>query len=522
MWMRDGAPQGMLLQWTLPFNALSALLVNSFGENATLFFIAPLLILFALPFSIPALSALGNRNAWIWAPFALCTCTVVLSYGQPTRLNHHVVTALIALCSVSLALSLRRYPTLTRSFFTGAVMSLAAWQSMETVPALFAAWGLVMAAMAERPNNTISIFRGASLGLFFGFTLALSIDGPWPHFHPWTGHRISLFHASLGIGMIVGWSLLLPPRHPVRAGWMGLFNTLKTFIIPALATLSVAVISLIAIPETKHGPLFDSYFWSTIGELVSIKTAPEMVMVSLFVPILVTLIWLRITLRRPTPVRAMLLGIMLCAIAIGMVWIRMAAYAQIFSVIISVLLIASESQGIMKRHDVSPRRVGLFVFGFSALTALTVSWNSIHAQPQVRACLITPEQAQAIEKEVGSGIVMADVWLTPSLLHGTRSTRAVGGPYHGNPAGIEDVARFMMATSEAERRQVMLERGAQHALICVAPWYVSSRPWPALSIMDFFRGEEKQVPGLELIEIPPGNSTAGEGIRLFRLTTISE
>ncbi len=442
---------------------------------------------------------------------------IVVAYAQPGRLNHHPWTAASAMLCLALAMSLRTTPTAGRAAAAGAACALAMWQSMETVPAVVLAWGFLWASAAERPSAAKALARGFAIGAA-ALIPALAADGPWPHFHPFTPHRLSLFHAFLLFGMAVA-AFVVRPLTPRRAGAMASAAALLRAAWPSAVVLGgCAGVAMIATPRSTHGPLFDDYFWSSVGELVSVTQAPAMVLPALAIPALVGLVWVGLAAKRPTPFRMAAAGGMACCILLGMVWVRMATYPQILALPLGAALAASALGTRTRVLDSTLTRmmvakmIGLIGALMIALALFAPAIPAKRATGSA-SCLLSAEAGNVLEETVGrGGTVMADVWLTPGLLHATSTLRGVGGPYHGNPDGVERAEAFMTLPADAAA-DAAAESGAVFALLCAAPWYVAARPWTAGSVMDSLAREGSAGhPRFEPVPLPGGG-----GLRLFRI-----
>lgn len=482
LFTRDNAPFGMHSHWSMPFNAVVALLSAPVaalhgwhaGLDAVQYVSGPLSLL-AIAASVAWLcAALGLSACAPWSIALLAFNPSILGYGLVGRINHHLWTVAIGTAALAAALRMVRNPSRRTGVLAAAWIALAAWQSMETVPAVFAACGVI--ALGGAIRRTGSALPTFAITLPLLAVLILVVDGPWPGFGSLATDRFSLFHASMLCGLSV--SILLAHR---AAGDGCLWIRARRGCSAAAAVMIVW--AAIVVPASRSGsyePAFDAYFWNQISEVSAVWVQEDPLAaapVALFpaLPALVilgALCWRR--RHRPQLVGLLTASAILAAhTLIGCMFLRASPYGAVLgAIVVGAAVRKGAARLLATSGENAPTRVlGITLFAGTAITLLATL--AISRDPLVPGqCDIPPAVAETISAALPrNAIVAADIWLSPQVLWRT-GLRTVAGPYHSNREGVAELGRFMMEPDGPATAAMVADRGIAAVLACGEAGYI--------------------------------------------------
>ena len=510
LFMRDGAPNGLLLEWTLPFNTISMLLLSA-GERFATELSGGIFILLLCAGAALCARILGSRQAWMYVVVIASFQSVMLAYAQPGRLNHHDATAALSVAAICISLLWWRRPSRLKALSAGMMSALLLWESMEAVPAMFMCFGIFMAGILNYPKRS----EGGAAAFTFGGTvmcgIALTLDGPWPFFDSFSPYRMSLFH--FGIVCACGISLMIAENLRKQSAWPADFYAKIRVVVkmlPALLPLLIIPLPILITHRTQNSHFFNEYFWNSIGELAGLTTAPELVITALGSSLLVFLSWAgTCRIRHASLMRILLPGMLGCSILMSCMWVRMAVYPESLSIIMGSMMLSRLFGFMLPRAALHKHSAFLGSDGtrpqiFSLILCVAVSAGTFFRPmvPKEYPCEANPAFSAWLESELPpSATVMADIWPSPSLLRNSSALRTVAGPYHGNPSGVSDVAEFLVSLPE-NSRNIFNRRNAEAVLLCGYAENRKSNPqWPAGSTADIL-ASGKTVSWLSEIPVP--------------------
>ena len=479
--MRDGAPGGMQVMWTLPYDAAIAAMAAPFapftGWDRALALAAPILGPFwlcAASFSVGRLCwSLGARRLAPWAALAASAAPALQAYLQVGRVSHHGMTVALATLAMAAAVRFARRPARREAAWTALWCTMACWQSMETLPAVLAAWAVVVAACAlrRRAHKGAAAFAVAMTVLP---VMAIACDPDPVGWLALSADRFSLFHvATLAV---LGACAPLAAAAAARWGGAGTWRRLAVAAAAVLAVLlpcSVLAAAAVPWPVNTSDPYVDALLWQQDTENLSVLQSGGGLLLFAF-PTAVGMAWLLAGAwrrrRQPALFPWMLAAALLaCEVGIGLASIRLATYAAALSSVPAAAAIYALVRRCMPGADEAGRRT--VVFGAAAAAGAWMLFSSAATPdagipPSGDACPVAPAAA-AIEEALPPGsIVAAEIWASPELVWTTRSLRTIAGPYHRNLSGLGDLGRIFISTDQDLVRRTLQRRGAAAVLAC--------------------------------------------------------
>ncbi len=482
---RDAAPDGMPLHWTLPYNALLALVATPFVPNAgwsrsidyASLVVGPIAFLLQCAAAARLCAAARMRSLAPWALLVLAVPQAATAFDGVGVASHHPFASALATMAMAASLSFALRGTTARALEAAAWTVLSCWEGMDSIAALVAAWAVAaFGASGRRPTErgvlayAICLAGLCPLPLVFdpdpAGVAALSVD------------RYSCFHALCLFCMAAALPACAAAGHG-SAAWTRAWRCAAVAAMPALALAAVAVVRT---PGAFKDARIVAYFlrhnadmasaWHSAG-LLSLVAFPALAAL----PLATVAAWRR--RRRPSSAAfALALGVIASDLALGLARQRLAAYAG---------MIAAPVVGAALRRLVARQGGGTAADATAALAALctaTAVLSALIAAPAGLADLGKPG-ADAPECRIGAAastriramlppgsIVMADVWLSPELLERT-GLRTVAGPYHRNLSGLRDEAEVFAGADDARAEAILKRRGAVALLACVTPGYVA-------------------------------------------------
>ena len=515
----------MSVIWTLPFDLVVALqaapLAPWMGWHAALSLILPFqgpLWLCAAALSTGYLcTCMGLRELAPWAGFVTVCSPALQAYSQMGRLSHHVASTVLATLVLATAVRHCQRPAIRTAVLTGLGCALLCWQSIETLPAVLAAW-LVLVLCATLRGRVMD-------GAIFGFAAAMGallavVCDPDPNGILATStDRLSLFSvfflATLGLAATcAAWTLKRLVLHDkgVRLLWAAMTCTMVLGLF-ALSTLAWA-----RFPADLSDPYVRTLLWHQDVEnrsLLETRDAWPM-----FLPCFPALIWLAWkSWQKHTKPISLAFGVALfllsCQTFVGLASVRLIAYSAALSSVACAIMLRAAITRLVPRANPGDIRLVFFsallvVSGWLLVQGVhSVSRNTPAASGDT--CGVAGV-ADAIKDALPPhSIVAAEIWLGPELLW-TTPLRTIAGPYHRNLAGLGDLARIFMLPDQDMVRQILENRGAVAVLACASPGRTDSGVFGPYSLQTLI--EQGYAPlWLRPIELP----VAAGDLRLYRI-----
>lgn len=471
---RMNLPAGLSMHWSrlldVPLAATIALFLPLIGAQA-----AETVAMVAVPmFTLGAVMALvaeiTRRREGAPAALLAAACCI-LSIGawyalRPLRIDHHG-WQIVAGLGVVLALTARR--DWRGAAIAGTCAGVWAHISLEGLPfaAGAAAWlGLRWIAMpAERLRLPAFLAALSATGTILHLAAHGAVGGPFcDQLSP---IHLAVLGSATGISGVAAW--LSPKPLPARIGAL------------AVATILCAAHYRLAAPQCATGPfgtlgaLGYRLWYSNVNEGVPIWHLPLPLMLLWGVFPVVGLIGAIVACRRPGASRDAAVdycALLAIATAIGLLVTRAGAFANLLAIPGAIALIlravaATEHWPMPARAIGRAAAILLLCPDGAGLAALLASPRA--AAPSVPStpasdprCGLTAMLAPL--DRMPPATIMAPLDLGPSLLAATHH-RAATGPYHRDPAALEDVLRFF-TSGEAGARAIARSRGTAYVAFC--------------------------------------------------------
>lgn len=480
---RDGAPGGMLLHWTLPYDlmalALAAPAAAIEGWHLALQHAAliagPLSFVAECAATVALARAAGLGKAAPWALAVVAISPALTGYTGVGRMTHHGITAALGTMALASAISLCRRGRVRDGAWAAAWATLAAWESIELVPALLAAWAVVIAGVSLRRTKDRAFIAYAALLPILALMALLTDPDPKGILAP-SVDRFSVYHIILFAVFGMGVSLAIR----FRGNGMALSRTARGFV--AAAPLLVATLFLgwkLIPPELGSDLIMNVYMHQSELELKPAWGSPDLFVNAMrpgvFIVVLTALGMLR-KIRRPQRLCWLLAFLILgFEFWMGVRYARLAPYgAAVGAVLLGATL---RRWACLATADRSGRRASA-VFAVLAVLAIAAllpgADRSITAiaggRPDLSGtCVIGPRMAAQIQAALPpDAVVASDLWFSPELLERT-TLRTVAGPFHRNVDGIHDVAGLFAGENDGFGHWLAGKRKVSALLACTLP-----------------------------------------------------
>ncbi|HLO76926.1 MAG TPA: hypothetical protein VK196_10780 [Magnetospirillum sp.] len=500
--LRDGAPTGYALHWSMPLDLLvlgaAAPLAASQGWEAAIRAIAPyvgaitgILLIVAMAWAILPAGRLAAGLAVIFTATAL----PVLGYGRLGVCDHHLLIEAVSVAAVAAAW--RASGNGARAglgALTGVLGGLCLWTALEAAPAALLAGMVVILPAILAPERYRPMAAAYAVALPATTLLALAIDRPADlATTDRLGPVIALLAVLGGATVVVA---LLPAV--TRLSLLRRFVAVGVFAVIGGALWIAAFLLCKRLSPGLTDPAVAAWHWGDIAEMTSpLRLGVGMAVALLTQPILAMIAAALLAWRsggRERLLWAAALAIMLILFAGGLVAARLTLHAAVPSAaILAIALARLKSLRLL---------LPLAVVGLPFLLPAII--GTVPAQSSGNCVLA--EASRVLAAEPGA-VVLADVNLSPELLYLTRTVRTVSGTYHVNARGLGDLYHFNAAATDAAAKTIADRIGATHVLAC------SSGGMPASPFRDrLFNGQHPDW----LIPLPLTAPESGP-MRLFRI-----
>ena len=474
--MRSGAPGGMQLHWTLPFDLLCTLLAAPMaafeGWHAALLHAAlacgPLGYLCLCLAVLWLVRSAGMWHAAPWALLPMAFCSAVDNYAVPGRMNHHLFTVAAATAALAASVAMVRRPGIPRALAAAGMAVLAAWQSVEALGTVAAALGLAVlasTAAASGPARRAFLAYAAALPLAGGLVLLLDPD-PAGLLALSTDRLSALTVAGL---LAAG---ILAAAAPVIAGRGHLARRCAILAAAAgAAALPLGWLALRHLPLVLGDPDAMAYFWY-VGELRPAWSSPGFALMAACpgLPAMLLAGWTAWR-RRPGPART---ALVLCCLVLAADLAMSALHARMdpYQVALGSAVLGCGARAWACRWLRDPRgqvvdRAFAAVAAAACVVTLVSGARAVAAPGAApETCTLGRDVAANTQALLPPGAVVAvGIQQGPELLART-GLRTIAGPYHRDVEGIHDLAEVFGGTDPEVARRILVRRGAAGLLNC--------------------------------------------------------
>lgn len=489
LFTRDGAPWGMLLHWTLPYDLLAVAVAAPFaifqGWHLALLHAAdiagPLSFLAECAAVAALCRAAGLGRATAWAIFVLASATSIVGYTGIGRLTHHGITATFGTMALASAISLCRRGRPRDGIIAACWMVLAAWESIEIIPALLVAWGVVMTGVALRPSKRdgFLVFGLALLPIAIG---VLIVDPDPLGFFAASIDRFSAYHlvlfGVLALCVVAGvhYRARMPRFMRPLGGygpviWMGLLS-----VVPLAAVVVLG--GLLIPPSLSTDLIMHFYMHMSENELKPAWDSPALFNNAIrpggFIFLILVFHWFRRIRTTQGVVWFVVLMLIGAEFVMGVRFARLVPYVVMSGSVVLGATLRRWTSLILSDRRGSRTTIVLCIILCVTIAYLVpmarASWATITGKQDLTdTCVIGPEMARQLQAILPPhAIVEADLWFSPEVLART-NLRTVAGPFHRNVSGIHDVALTFADGADFYARFAAAKRGVVALLACTLP-----------------------------------------------------
>jgi len=478
---RSNAPWGAPHIWSHPFDVLillGALILQPFlgwerALYASGFLVSPVTLWGTLLAWYPLVRRLVPRHVVIAGVLGALVPTTwfVAPIARP---DHHGLNLMMfaAWLAALLTAVLRERPSRGHLLLAGVLGGFGLWVSMEA--ALVVALGVAVA-------GAWWTWRGGRLGVWVAAGLALggavAIIAEYPPAH-WLHHQLDRFSFTYELPLLVHavlWGLLYAIER--RGG-------LATPLRRGLALIACGVIGLGGVvlyePRILHGPWgaldprIAGYWLKIITELEPLRPHPSEWILYLGMPLLglATLGWQTWRARAPRERFAWgaLALVMLAYVALTINQRRWFPYPELLAAIPVASAFGPWLDRVLPRDGAvrGVARGALILFGATVLPVVGFFWTAATSTQVPDTCPLGALDTW-LDDPSGMGespkVIAAELQDGPQILWDTPHS-IVAGPYHCNPAGIDDLRELFYAEDDQTARSVVDERGVDLLVEC--------------------------------------------------------
>lgn len=530
LFLRDNAPYGTVVPWTMPFDGALALayeIGRAFTDpGRAVYFaarvISPLFAVTIAPLMFFGLRPFFSLRARIVIAGLAATAPQLVAYSLPGDADHH---AMIVWLCVLFVLALVRYlfinpPNRRYAAATGIVAAIALWTSPEEFIVISTGLSAVVLhrCLVEMPRAGKTLVHDLVLGGAFALSLTTAwlLDPPYEGLWTLDIDRLSIVYVSfawLFSATLFGLDAFVWKR----AAFSPSRNLVSAALLGAVSFLCWAAIE----PDILAGPFgqVDHALLESPLFAANLEMLPMWWLTGWQVPHLVCLILIAIaysvviakTTGRERGLWIACALLMIPVTLLGIRYFRSIYFAEVLGSIPLGLVLA-------QRTRQYPRYVGYSAVALSigvmlgAYSATALLWHQLLPSSQefaTKAAAVCSskglsEAIAPIENE--NAIVMAEINFAPMILYLSPQLRTVAAPFIRNTHGILDVLSFFNARTDDEARAVLDKRGVKYVLTCNR-----GEKWRAGSFGDLIYHETPAW--LEQI----GSGSAQSGFRLFRV-----
>ena len=486
--MKTNTPYGDISHWTRPFDVLLLLgavpLSKLIGFHEALFVwgvvITPILLALTLIALNWATRVILSKDGTFLVILLFLSQTVLLSYFQPARPDHHglLVLLFVLLIGLVLRLSIKPFkPSVCCA--AGAVAALSVWVSVESIVPVCLSLGVLALLWVFQKGDFLKKSRHFTLSLFAFSGIALLLERPFSDMKTIEFDRLSIVYVCL-LGLIaLFWVVassisrqtpLLRPR-PGR------------IVYGVVGGAFIALVMGLVFPAFYKGPMADvdpriiPIWLSKINEIQSLISSAEFLSTSLQVigSAVVSFLFLLCLLRRSEKQAHrngwIYLSVSAAAfVLIAILQVRWAVYAQ---TILSIILAELLYRVLQWRRDqgnklIRALRNGLvtlvFAFGFlytGILVKTFVKGDQPHKKSREVSLIPMCEYLSERDRPLR---ILTHLNYAGEILYRTPH-EVLGSNYHRNGPGIMDSYAIMTAQTDARAFELIRQRRLDIILI---------------------------------------------------------
>jgi len=472
---RMNLPAGLSMHWSrwldVPLAALITLFKPLIGQRAGETVAMAVVPMITLGATQALVAEIARRRAGAAAGLLAAACCM-LSIGawyamRPLRIDHHGWQIVAGLGLVLTLLSRRDWRGGVLAGFCAALWVHISLEGL-AFTAGAAAWLGLRWIFAPTDRYRLPAFLGALTAA--EVALYLSVHGFGLIGQTFCDQLSPVHLAALAVAtLLAGAATWFSPRSlPVRGGLMAVAVSLCGALYRLWAPQCAAG------PFATLGPLGYSLWYRNVPEGVPLwHLSPDLALLWGLFP-WIGLLGSVIACLRPSPRRAEALDyavLLAVATAIGMYVTRASAFANLLAIpgavtLILIIIVRTENWPMIARVLGRTGAILLLCPDGAGIAAMLASHHApAGGAPVVKSdprCGL-PDSLRPLDR-LPSATILAPLDLGPSLLIGTHQA-AVTGPYHRDPAALEDVLGFFTFTA-GNAHAVALRRRASYVAFC--------------------------------------------------------
>ncbi|MHC4386481.1 MAG: hypothetical protein ACYSUG_05760, partial [Planctomycetota bacterium] len=260
--MKSNTPYGDISHWTRPFDVLllagAVPLSKWMGFEAALFWwgvtVSPILLALTLIVLNWTTKAILSRDGTFLVILLFLSQTVLLSYYQPARPDHHGLLVLLFVISVGLALRLVLEPfKYSICYAAGAVGALSLWVSVESMIPVCLSLGVLGLLWIMNQGDYLRKAVHLGIALFIFCSINLLLERPFSDIMSIEFDRLSIVYSCLFGLIALFWVVasVFESRTPL------LRNRTGRIVCCVLGGLGVALAMRLLFPAFYKGPMAD-------------------------------------------------------------------------------------------------------------------------------------------------------------------------------------------------------------------------------------------------------------------------
>lgn len=523
---RDGGLGGLVVHWTIPWNAILIALVAAPAAFVGWFEAFRL----SAPLIGPALlGAVGAAAAWSVAPLVrrqgrivaaavAVSGPVVLGYGMPGGLDHHLAGITLALLAGGAAVRALRADTRRWAGLCGAFFAMAVWTAVDALPMAVVIAGALL--IVEKGTGRRWLSTVAAAAAVVVSAVAVALDPPEAGRWAIDAYRFSIFHASVWIVMLAA---------------AGAPEVLRGRVPPLVATATIGGAAAIFWALLLRSGITDAVvidfpveILSRIAEMRPADTVDRALRVFLpLVPAGVGAAWFGLQARTRVERCSWAVAAVGVVVLAGLaVWhVRFGAHAQASAA--AVLGVAYvRAQVVARALRRKPQRSRWATVAGAAPSIAVALVAAAHVVPMVptwpppvAAEQPVEERGDCVLSRVAGDldavlrpdtVVLTDTNRAPRLLTLTH-LRSFAGPYHGyrrkTPARLLDI---LGSRDDASVREAFAQEGIGAVLVC--PPAMKAMPRVAEGTFGWSLATGQPAQWLAPVNLP----TPGTALRVYR------
>jgi asparagine N-glycosylation enzyme membrane subunit Stt3 len=502
--MKSNTPYGDISHWTRPFDVLllagAVPLSKWMGFEAALFWwgvtVSPILLALTLIVLNWTTKAILSRDGTFLVILLFLSQTVLLSYYQPARPDHHGLLVLLFVISVGLALRLVLEPfKYSICYAAGAVGALSLWVSVESMIPVCLSLGVLGLLWIMNQGDYLRKAVHLGIALFIFCSINLLLERPFSDIMSIEFDRLSIVYSCLFGLIALFWVVasVFESRTPL------LRNRTGRIVCCVLGGLGVALAMRLLFPAFYKGPMADvdpriiPILFNKIKEVQPLMSnssflgmAVQVIGSAVVSFILLVYLFLQNAEKAKRSGWVCIAVLAVAFVSIALYQLRWAVYAQTLLCIVMTELLCRILQWRKDQGNKLMRalRNGLvtmvFAFGFLYVGVITKTLVKKDEPKENREKISLIPMCEYLNEQDRTLRILTHSNFAGEILYRTPH-EVVGANYHRNGPGIIDAHKTMTAETDAEALNLIRQRGLDVVLICPA------------SIESVFRSESEDV-----------------------------